>query len=125
MQERATRLTRRCLGFAAAAALAAPSVVRAQVTTLTIWHDLGDNGITWFERMGQAFAQVRPGVAIRSQSFPTEQWFGRVIGAINTNSAPDLIFNNYERVIRIQSQTNRVMDLRPVLLVMDTPNSLS
>ena len=115
MQERATRLTRRCLGFAAAAALAAPSVVRAQVTTLTIWHDLGDNGITWFERMGQAFAQVRPGVAIRSQSFPTEQWFGRVIGAINTNSAPDLIFNNYERVIRIQSQTNRVMDLRPVL----------
>jgi ABC-type glycerol-3-phosphate transport system substrate-binding protein len=38
-----------------------------------------------------------------------------VIGAINTNSAPDLIFNNYERVIRIQTQTNRVMDMRPVL----------
>jgi multiple sugar transport system substrate-binding protein len=110
------RLTRRTLGAAAAAAaLGLPGIARAQAATLTIWHDLGDNGIAWFERMGQAFAQARPGVTIRSQSFPTDQWFGRVIGAINTNSAPDLIFNNYERVIRIQAQTSRVMDMRPVL----------
>jgi ABC-type glycerol-3-phosphate transport system substrate-binding protein len=98
-----------------AAGLAMPAIARAQGATLTIWHDLGDNGVNWFERMGRAFAEVRPGVTIRSQSFPTDQWFGRVIGAINTNSAPDLIFNNYERVIRIQTQTNRVMDMRPVL----------
>jgi ABC-type glycerol-3-phosphate transport system substrate-binding protein len=110
------RLTRRTLGAAAAAAaLGLPGIARAQAATLTIWHDLGDNGVAWFERMGQAFAQTRPGVTIRSQSFPTDQWFGRVIGAINTNSAPDLIFNNYERVIRIQTQTNRVMDMRTVL----------
>lgn len=108
------RISRRALG-AAAAALALPGIARAQAVTLTVWHDLGDNGIAWFERLGRAFAQLRPGVVIRSQSFPTEQWFGRVIGAINTNSAPDLIFNNYERVIRIQSQTGRVMDMRPVL----------
>jgi multiple sugar transport system substrate-binding protein len=109
-------VTRRGLAAGAAAvALGLPSLARAQAATLTIWHDLGDNGIAWFERMGQAFAQQRPGVTIRSQSFPTEQWFGRVIGAINTNSAPDLIFNNYERVIRIQNQTSKVMDMRPVL----------
>jgi multiple sugar transport system substrate-binding protein len=98
-----------------AAGLAMPAIARAQGATLTIWHDLGENGVNWFERMGRAFAEVRPGVTIRSQSFPTDQWFGRVIGAINTNSAPDLIFNNYERVIRIQTQTSRVMDMRPVL----------
>ncbi|MGG5822429.1 ABC transporter substrate-binding protein [Falsiroseomonas sp. HW251] len=109
------RLTRRALGGAAVAALALPAVARAQAATLTVWHDLGDNGIAWFNRVGEAFAQVRPGVTIRSQSFPTDQWFGRVIGAINTNSAPDLIFNNYERVIRIQSQTSKVMDMKPVL----------
>jgi ABC-type glycerol-3-phosphate transport system substrate-binding protein len=108
------RITRRALG-ASAFALAMPAVATAQAATLTVWHDLGDNGINWFNRMGEAFARVRPGVTVRSQSFPTDQWFGRVIGAINTNSAPDLIFNNYERVIRIQTQTSKVMDMRPVL----------
>jgi ABC-type glycerol-3-phosphate transport system substrate-binding protein len=109
-------LSRRALGAAsAAAALGLPAIARAQAATLTIWHDLGDNGIAWFERLGRDFAAVRPGVTIRSQSFPTDQWFGRVIGAINTGSPPDLIFNNYERVIRIQSQTGKVLDMRPVL----------
>ncbi|TAD88719.1 MAG: extracellular solute-binding protein [Alphaproteobacteria bacterium] len=106
----------RCLtgltGLVAAGMLATAPVHAQQ---LTIWHDLGDNGIAWFQRMGEEFARTRPGVTIRSQSFPTEQWFGRVIGAINTDSAPDLIFNNYERVIRVQSQTNRLLDMRPVL----------
>ena len=86
-----------------------------QAQELTVWHDLGDNGIAWFERMGEAFAAENPGVTVRSLSFPTDQWFGRVIGALNTDTAPDLIFNNYERVIRIQTQTDRVMDLTPVL----------
>jgi ABC-type glycerol-3-phosphate transport system substrate-binding protein len=111
-----TTISRRALGLTAAAiGLGAPAIASAQPQTLTIWHDLGDNGVNWFERMGAEFAKLRPGVTVRSQSFPTDQWFGRVIGAINTNSAPDLIFNNYERVIRIQSQTNRVMDMRAVL----------
>lgn len=87
-----SRLSRRTLG-ASLVAFGLPGIARAQAATLTVWHDLGDNGIAWFERIGQAFAQARPGVTIRSRSFPTEQWFGRVIGAINTNSAPDLIFN--------------------------------
>jgi ABC-type glycerol-3-phosphate transport system substrate-binding protein len=107
-------ITRRTLG-ASALAVALPAVARAQAATLTVWHDLGDNGINWFNRMGEAFARIRPGVTVRSQSFPTDQWFGRVIGAINTNSAPDLIFNNYERVIRIQTQTGKVLDMRAVL----------
>jgi ABC-type glycerol-3-phosphate transport system substrate-binding protein len=107
------QLTRRSSLALGAAALAAPAL--AQARQLTIWHDLGDNGIAWFERMGNEFARDNPGVTIRSLSFPTEQWFGRVIGGINTGSPPDLIFNNYERVIRIQSQTGRVLDMKPVL----------
>lgn len=82
---------------------------------LTIWHDLGDNGIKWFEAAGAEFAKGKSGVKVRSLSFPTDQWFGRVIGALNTDTAPDLIFNNYERVIRIENQTGKVMDLKPVL----------
>lgn len=99
--------------LAASALLARPAI--AQGRTITIWHDLGDNGIRWFTRLGEEFAKVSPGVTVRSLSFPTDQWFGRVIGAINTGTPPDLIFNNYERVIRIQSQTSKVQDLRPVL----------
>jgi ABC-type glycerol-3-phosphate transport system substrate-binding protein len=99
--------------IAALAAAASPSASHAQ--QLVIWHDLGDNGIAWFERAGAEFAKSRPGVSVRSISYPTDQWFGRVIGAINTNTAPDLIYNNYERVIRIQAQTGKVMDLRATL----------
>ena len=46
---------------------------------LVVWHDLGDNGIKWFERMS-ARSSRRPGPASRSRrsSFPTDQWFGRV-----------------------------------------------
>jgi ABC-type glycerol-3-phosphate transport system substrate-binding protein len=99
--------------LAAASLLARPAL--AQGATITIWHDLGDNGIAWFTRVGEAFAKLRPGTTVRSLSFPTDQWFGRVIGAINTGTAPDLIFNNYERVIRIQSQTSRVADLKGTL----------
>ena len=88
---------------AAAAALASPTGLKAQ--QLVIWHDLGDNGVAMFERAGAEFAKTRPGVSVRSISYPTDQWFGRVISSINTNTAPDLIFNNYERVIRIEQQT--------------------
>jgi ABC-type glycerol-3-phosphate transport system substrate-binding protein len=96
-----------CAAFAAAA-----SFIPAKAQQLTVWHDLGDNGIKWFEALSAEFAKQKPGVTVRSQSFPTDQWFGRVISALNTDTAPDLIFNNYERVIRIQNQTNKVMDLK-------------
>lgn len=108
------KITRRQgAALAAASLLARPAI--AQATTLTIWHDLGDNGVNWFNRVAEAFAKVRPNTTVRSLSFPTDQWFGRVIGAINTGSPPDLIFNNYERVIRIQSQTSKVADLQGTL----------
>lgn len=96
-----------CTTFAAVV-----SVLPVKAQELTVWHDLGDNGIKWFDALSAEFAKMKPGVTIRSQSFPTDQWFGRVISALNTDTAPDLIYNNYERVIRIQNQTNKVMDLK-------------
>jgi ABC-type glycerol-3-phosphate transport system substrate-binding protein len=93
-----------------------PLAARAQGSTqLTVWHDLGDPGTKWFGEVSSAFAQSHPGVTIRAISYPTDQWFGRVISALNTDTAPDLIFNNYERVIRIANETGKVMDLKPVL----------
>lgn len=83
----------------------------ARSETLVVWHDLGDNGIRWFEELNAQYQAVDPDITITTVSYPTDQWFGNVIAAINTDSAPDLIYNNYERVIRIQNQTGRVMDL--------------
>jgi hypothetical protein len=99
------------IGSAAAALL----IGQASAQELVIWHDLGDNGVKWFQAAGAEFAKTRPGVTVKSVSFPTEQWFGRAISSINTDTAPDLIYNNYERVIRVADQTNKLMDLRPVL----------
>ncbi len=100
---------------AAAIGLAMAVATSARAQQLTVWHDLGDNGVAWFERMGREFAKTKPGVTVRSISYPTDQWFGRVISALNTDTAPDLIFNNYERVIRIQTQTGKVSDLKATL----------
>lgn len=96
-------------GSAAAVLIAATTA--AQAETLVVWHDQGDKGITWFNELSALYQAENPDVTVESVSFPTDQWFGKVIAAINTDSAPDLIFNNYERVIRIQQQTGRVMDL--------------
>lgn len=98
-----------------AAMLVAAALPAAAQQTPTVWHDLGDNGIKWFDAMSAEFAKQKPGVTIKSLSFPTDQWFGRVISALNTDTAPDLIYNNYERVIRIQDQTGKVSDLKDVL----------
>jgi ABC-type glycerol-3-phosphate transport system substrate-binding protein len=98
-----------------AAMVVAAALPAAAQQTLTVWHDLGDNGIKWFDAMSAEFAKQKPGVTIKSLSFPTDQWFGRVISALNTDTAPDLIYNNYERVIRIQDQTGKVSDMKDVL----------
>ncbi len=99
------------------AALATPFIrpAAAQSRTLQIWHDLGENGTKWFADVATAFAAEESGIQIRAISYPTDQWFGRSIGALNTDTAPDLLFNNYERVIRVATQTGKVADLRPVL----------
>jgi ABC-type glycerol-3-phosphate transport system substrate-binding protein len=97
----------------------------AQAQELTIWHDLGDNGTKFFNAAGEAFAKTHPGVTIRAISYPTDQWFGRCIGAINTGTAPDLIFNNYERVIRVAAQTHKITDMKPVLAKVTDKGFLS
>lgn len=102
-------------------ALAGP----AKAQELVVWHDLGDNGIKWFQTLSAEFAKTRPGVTVKSINYPTDQWFGRSISAINTNTAPDLIFNNYERVIRVADQTNKLVDLKPVLATVADQSFLS
>lgn len=97
----------------------------AQAQELTVWHDLGDNGIAWFDALSEEFAKTHPGVTVTSVSYPTDQWFGRVIGAINTDTAPDLLYNNYERVIRIEDQTDRIMDMSAALAGIDDKAFLS
>ncbi len=92
---------------------------------LVVWHDLGENGIKWFQAMSAEFAKQRPGVTVKSLSFPTDQWFGRSISALNTNTAPDLLYNNYERVIRVEDQTRKLMDLTPVLAQVTDKGFLS
>ena len=100
------------------AAAAALVLGHASAQELVVWHDLGDNGIKWFQTLSAEFAKTRPGVTVKSVSYPTDQWFGRSISALNTDTAPDLLFNNYERVIRVADQTGKLMDLKPVLASM-------
>jgi ABC-type glycerol-3-phosphate transport system substrate-binding protein len=97
----------------------------ASAQEIVVWHDLGDNGIKWFQAAGAEFTKTHPGVTVKSVSYPTDQWFGRSISAINTDTAPDLLFNNYERVIRVADQTGKLMDLKPVLAAVSDKAFLS
>lgn len=78
---------------------------------LTVWHDLGDKGVNWFNELSELYQAENPDVSIESVTYPTQQWIERSIAAINTDTAPDMIFNNYERVIRVEDQTDGIMDL--------------
>lgn len=94
--------------------------------TITVWHDQGDKGVTWFEELEQAYnAATGANVEIESVSFPTQQWIERSIAALNTNTAPDLIFNNYERVIRVEDQTEKILDLSDALAGVSDTSFLS
>ncbi len=116
-QHRATRAL-----AALAALLLSTTLARAQ--QLAIWHDLGDNGTKWLAEVGTEFTKSHPGVTLRPISYPTDQWFGRSIGAINTGTAPDLLFNNYERVIRVATQA-KLADMRPVLAALPQKDFLA
>jgi len=92
---------------------ATTKTVSAAPVTITIWHDQGDKGVVWFNELAAVYQQTNPNVKIESVSYPTQQWIEKSIAAINTNTAPDIIFNNYERVIKVEDQTGKIFDLSP------------
>lgn len=95
---------------------------KEDVVTLIIWHDLGEKGVDWFNELEKLY----PGdLKIKSVTYPTQQWIEKSIAALKTNTAPDLIFNNYERVIKVENQTGKMMDLNSVFLELDERNFLS
>ena len=96
--------------------------VGAAPVTLTVWHDQGDKGVNWFNEMAAQYQKQNPGVTIESVTYPTQQWIEKSIAAINTNTAPDIIFNNYERVIMVENQTGKITDLAPTFKALPDKN---
>ena len=120
-------MSRRFAGFCATAlsttalgcVLAVAAANTAGAEELVIWHDKGDDGIRMIEQMAAIYAKENPGVTIRSLSFPTDQWFTKVIAALNTGTSPDIIFNDDTRIVRIQQTTKKLEDLQPQLDALD------
>ncbi len=88
------------------AALMAANAATAQ--ELVIWHDKGDDGLAMIEEMSALFEAQHPGVTVTSLSYPTEQWFNRSIAGLNTNTGPDILFNDNNRIATIQQSTGRL-----------------
>lgn len=83
--------------------------------TITVWHDQGDKGVAWFKDLEALYGKTVSGVKIESVTYPTQQWIEKSIASINTNTSPDIIFNNYERVIKVEDQTKKIFDLSDAL----------
>lgn len=109
-----TTSTRRLLTLAALGlALIAPGLAAAQ--EVTIWHDKGDAGIQMIQRIAELYKREKPGVTVKSISMPTDQWLARSIAALNTNTAPDILFNDNDRMIAVQKSTGKLSDLTAVV----------
>ena len=102
-----------------------PTEVFAEKVTLMIWHDLGKKGIAWIDELNDLYQADHPDVEIKSVTYPTQQWIEKSIAALNTNTAPDMIFNNYERVIKVDNPTKKVMDLKELLGEVEETSFLS
>ena len=112
------RIAQRSAVLLGATALACVLATAARAEELVIWHDKGDDGIRMIEQMSEIYAKTNPGVTIKSLSFPTEQWFTKVIAALNTNTAPDIIFNDDTRIVRIQQTTRKLEEMTPQIEAM-------
>jgi ABC-type glycerol-3-phosphate transport system substrate-binding protein len=95
----------------AAVTLLATGASHAQ--EIMIWHDKGEDGLRMIEQMAELYKKDHPGVTVKSLSMPTEQWFSRSIAALNTNTAPDILFNDNTRIVSIQQSTGKLADLKP------------
>ena len=93
--------------------LTAAHVAAAQ--ELTIWHDKGDPGIAMIQRIADLYQKDHPNVTVKSISMPTDQWQQRSIAALNTNTAPDILFNDNDRMILVQKSTGKLSDLASAL----------
>ena len=94
----------------AAVTLLATGASHAQ--EIMIWHDKGEDGLRMIEQMAELYKKDHPGVTVKSLSMPTEQWFSRSIAALNTNTAPDILFNDNTRIVSIQQSTGKLSDLK-------------
>lgn len=89
--------------------------VNVDADELTIWHDLGEKGDTWLSEVSKEYNKVYPDYEIIPKSFSTDSWLKQSVHAIKNNEAPDLLFNNYERVIHVQNETRKILDLNEYL----------
>ena len=78
---------------------------------LIIWHDKGDDGLAMIQQMAELYRREHPDVNVRSLSFPTEQWFSKSIAALNTNTGPDILFNDNPRIATVQLATHKLAPL--------------
>jgi len=83
----------------------------AEEIKLLIWHDKGDSGLKMFKELGELFTKQNPNVEIESVSFPSQEFIQKSISSINTNSAPDMIWNDWHRIIPVEQQTKKLLDL--------------
>jgi len=81
-------------------------------TDLVIWHDKGDAGIKIFKEIGDLYHKVDPDVTVKSQSFPTDQWFARSTAGLQTGTGPDLLFNDNYRLAKLQQITGKLRSVK-------------
>jgi len=112
-------------GLALGLSLVATGRLSAQ--EITIWHDKADPGIAMIERIAELYRRDNPSVTVRSISMPTDQWLARTIAALNTNTPPDIVFNDNDRIIQVQQSTGKLADLTATVagMVADDRSHLS
>lgn len=98
-------------GLISAAALVAP----AQAEELTVWLGAGDIGVKMMTALGEVYQKTHPDVTLNVVTMPHEQVVPKATAAINTNTAPDLIFIDNPLLIQIEQSTGKLLDMSDVV----------
>lgn len=87
--------------------------------TITLWHDKGDSGIAMFDKIFEIVKREYPNATLEQTSYSSPDFISKSIVAINSGTAPTILFNDYFRIVPIEQQTSGLMDLTDYITAED------
>jgi raffinose/stachyose/melibiose transport system substrate-binding protein len=89
----------------------APTIRRSQeTTTLTFWGQFPEL-LEPFERVMADFTAANPGIEIKVEMTPTDQWRAKINTALSAGSGPDLFMTNSRPQLDVDVKTGLILDL--------------
>jgi len=90
------------------------SAAAAGPVTLTFWNNATPGpGLTYYQNAIKAFESANPGVTIKMQNIQNEDYDGKLQTALNSNTAPDILFQRGGGKMLAMVNAGQLQELNP------------